>query len=331
LVGTGAGALRHGTAAEWSWIAHMTILYAGDPAEAEQWLGAVRELDPSLSFRHWPDHGPTHEIDFIIVGGRMPGDFSPFHKLRGIQSTWAGVNHLLQSGALPAGVPVARMVDDGLTCSMTEYLVFQVLDHLRHGPALRAAQQESRWLTQSAVEPRRATIGIMGLGALGQDAARQLVDLGLTLHGWSRTTKSVPGVTCYAGAEQLPAFLAASNILICLLPLTPETRGMLNGALLSQLPDGACLINAARGPHLVDRDLIAALDHGKLSRAILDVFHVEPLPPTHPFWRHPMITVTPHIAAITRAGTGAALIVENYRRAIAGQGLINQVDQSLGY
>jgi glyoxylate/hydroxypyruvate reductase A len=309
----------------------MTILYAGDPAEADQWLDAVRELVPDLNFRRWPDCGPAADIDFIIVGGQMPGDFSLFHQVRGIQSTWAGVNHLLQSGALPADVPVARMVDDGLTCSMTEYLVFQVLDHLRHGPELRSAQRQAQWLSASDVEPRRATIGIMGLGALGQDAAERFSALGLTLRGWSRTAKSLPNVSCFAGESELAAFLSGSDVLICLLPLTSDTRGKLDRHLFEQLPDGACLINAARGPHLVDADLIAALDRGRISRAILDVFHTEPLPPEHPFWRHPRITVTPHIAAITRAGTGAALIVENYRRAIAGQHLLNQVDHALGY
>src|SRR5260221_2753221 len=200
----------------------MTILYAGDPVEADQWVGAVCDLAPGLSFRRWPDSGPPDEIDFIIVGGRMPGDFSPFRRLRGIQSTWAGVNHLLQSGALPPGVPVARMVDDGLTCSMTEYLVFQVLDHLRHGPVLRAAQDDGRWLSSTAIEPSRSTIGIMGLGALGQDAAQQLVSLGLTVRGWSRTVKSVPHVTSFTGQEQVAAFLSGSDILICLLPLTDD-------------------------------------------------------------------------------------------------------------
>lgn len=309
----------------------MTILYAGDADEAEQWLSAIREIDASLTFRRWPDYGSAAEIDFIIVGGRLPGDFAPFGHLRAIQSTWAGVNHLMQSGTLPAGVPVARMVDDGLTCSMTEYLVFQVLDHLRRGPELRQAQRAGHWLEGAAATPRHGTIGIMGLGALGQDAARQFAALGLPLRGWSRTAKTVPQVACYAGAAELPAFLAGCDVLICLLPLTPDTRGILSAVVLAQLPAGACLINAARGPHLVEADLLAALDSGHLSRAVLDVFHVEPLPPEHPFWRHPRITVTPHIAAITRAGTGAALIVENYRRALAGQDLINQVDRQLGY
>jgi glyoxylate/hydroxypyruvate reductase A len=309
----------------------MTILYAGDAAEADQWLGAVQELDPGLTFRRWPEIDPVDDIDFIIVGGRMPGDFSPFKNLRGIQSTWAGVNHLLQSGALPPAVPVARMVDDGLTCSMTEYLVFQVLDHLRQGPVLRQAQQERRWLEGHGGDTQPGAIGIMGLGALGQDAARQFAALGLSLRGWSRTAKSISAVECYAGEEQLPAFLSGCQILICLLPLTPETRGVLDATLLAHLPRGACLINAARGPHLVDDDLLAALNSGHLSRAVLDVFHTEPLPADHPFWNHPRVTVTPHVAAITRAGTGAALIIENYRRAMAGKTLINQVDQGLGY
>jgi glyoxylate/hydroxypyruvate reductase A len=309
----------------------MTILYAGDASEADQWLGAVHAIDPGLAFRRWPETGPVEEVDFIIVGGRMPGDFSPFKRLRGIQSTWAGVNHLMQSGALPPSVPVARMVDDGLTCSMTEYLVFQILDYRRQGPELRRAQECHQWAQGSAAEVKDGTIGIMGLGALGQDAMRQLSALGLKLRGWSRTAKSVSGIECYAGEDQLPAFLSKCDILICLLPLTSGTRGILNRDLLKQLPRGACLINAARGPHLVDDDLIAALDDGQISRAVLDVFHTEPLPQDHAFWRHPSVTVTPHIAAITRAGTGAALIVENYRRAVAGQMLINQVDQLLGY
>jgi glyoxylate/hydroxypyruvate reductase A len=294
-------------------------------------LGAVREIDSGLTFRRWPETEPAAEIDFIVVGGRMPGDFSSFKNLRGIQSTWAGVNHLLQSGALPPDVPVARMVDDGLTFSMTEYLVFQVLDHRRHGPMLRQAQLDRRWLDGSATEPRGGAVGVMGLGALGQDAARQFAALGLPLRGWSRTPKTVPNVETYAGEEQLPAFLSGCEILICLLPLTSETRGILNTDLLKHLPAGACLINAARGPHLVDADLLAALESGQVSRAVLDVFHSEPLPADHPFWHHPRITITPHIAAITRPGTGAALIVENYRRALAGESLINQVDQGLGY
>ena len=309
----------------------MTILYAGDATEADQWLGAVREIDPGLTFRRWPEIDPVDDVDFIIVGGRMPGDFSPFTNLRGIQSTWAGVNHLLQSGALPPAVPVARMVDDGLTCSMTEYLVFQVLDHLRQGPVLRQAQREHRWLEGHGSDAERGAIGIMGLGALGQDAARQFAALDLPLRGWSRTAKSIPGIETFAGEEQLPAFLSRCQVLICLLPLTTETRGILNAALLAHLPRGACLVNAARGPHLVDADLLAALESGHLSRAVLDVFHAEPLSPDHPFWNHLRITVTPHIAAITRAGTGATLIIENYRRALAGEPMINQVDQSLGY
>ncbi|MET1026139.1 MAG: glyoxylate/hydroxypyruvate reductase A [Dongiaceae bacterium] len=309
----------------------MTILYAGDASEADQWLGAVQAIDPSLHFRRWPDHGDPADIDFIIVGGRMPGDFSAFTKLRGIQSTWAGVNHLLLSGELPPGVPVARMVDDGLTCSMSEYLVFQVLDQLRHGRELRAAQRDGIWAQDLGAAYRYPIVGIMGLGKLGQDTASQLSALGITLRGWSRTAKIIEGVECFAGQSALSAFLGKCEILICLLPLTPDTSGILDRRLFDLLPDRACLINAARGPHLVEDDLLAALDSGKLNHAVLDVFAVEPLPSAHRFWTHPKVTVTPHIAAITRPGTGATLIVENYRRALAGEALKNQVDVAQGY
>jgi len=309
----------------------VTILYAGDASEADQWLSAVQAIDPSLDFRRWPDHGDPADIDFIIVGGRMPGDLSGFTKLRGIQSTWAGVNHLLLSGELPPGVPVARMVDDGLTYSMSEYLVFQVLDQLRHGRELRAAQRDGIWAQDLGAAYSYPVVGIMGLGKLGQDAARQLHALGVTLHGWSRTPKTIEGVECFAGQAALPAFLGKCEILICLLPLTPDTSGILDRQLFDLLPDKACLINAARGPHLVEADLLAALDSGKLVHAVLDVFAVEPLPSAHRFWTHPKVTVTPHIAAITRPGTGAVLIVENYRHALAGEALKNQVDLAQGY
>ena len=309
----------------------MAILYAADPSETDQWLGSIREIDPALTFRHWPDYGAAEEIDFIIVSGHLPADLSAFTHVRGIQSTWAGVNHLVQGGGLPAGVPLARMVDDGLTVSMSEYMVFHVLDRLRQGKALRQAQRDHVWAEHLSPAAARPAIGIMGLGTLGQDAARQLLPLGLTLRGWSRTAKQVEGVESFAGLETLPAFLGGCDILICLLPLTPETTGILNRRLFDLLPKHACLINAARGAHLVEEDLLAVLDSGHLDHAVLDVFRTEPLPAGHPFWAHPKVTITPHIAAITRPGTGAALIVENYRRATAGERLQNQVDRAQGY
>ena len=309
----------------------MAILYADDPADAADWAKAIHALDPALDLRFWPDFGAAGEIDFVIVGSKAPGDLRQFANLRAIQSTWAGVNLLLGDVGLPPDRPLARMVDRGLTVSMTEYVVFHVLDHLREGPRLRAAQRAHRWLDGPQRSPRSLSVGILGLGVLGADVAAKLHALGFPLRGWSRSRKELPGVTSFAGREQLTACLAGVELLICLLPLTDDTRGILDHTVFAALAPGAVLIHAARGAHLVEADLLAALEAGHLSRAVIDVFAPEPLPAGHPFWRHPAVTVTPHVAAITRAGTGAEDIVANYRRAMAGQPLINQVDRSQGY
>jgi len=308
----------------------MTILYAADPEEAEAWIGSIRALEPQLEFVSWPDWGDPDKVDFIIVGGRSLGDLSVFRNAKAIQSTWAGVNHLLKSN-LPPGVPIARMVDAGLSANMVEYLVYFALDALRQGRELRAAQREVKWLDLPLRWARDFPIGILGLGTLGTATAGKLASLGFPVRGWSRTAKDVPGVTAFHGADQLGDFLKPLKLLICLLPLTPETEGVLNAAMFAGLPDGAILVNAGRGGHTNEADLLAALDSGRLAYAVLDVFREEPLPPDHVFWRRKDIVITPHVASITRAGTGAADILTNYRRALKGEALLNPVDPKRGY
>ena len=308
----------------------MAILYAAEAEEADMWLGAMRAIDPKIGFRIWPEWGDPKEIDFIIVGGQAPEDLSPFVNAKAIQSTWAGVNTLMKA-ALPKGVPVARMVDRGLTASMTEFVVFQALDVLRDGRSLRKAQRDGVWLDPPIADPAKMPVGILGLGTLGEDIARRLIALGFPLKGWSRSPKSVPGVACFAGEAGLADFLAGLKIMICLLPLTPATEGILNAKLFDGLPMGSILMNVGRGGQLAETDLLAALDSGRLSLAMLDVFRQEPLPPDHIFWRRKDIVITPHVAAITRPGTGAEDILENYRRAMAGEPLLNLVDQTRGY
>ena len=308
----------------------MPILYAGVPEQTDAWIGSLQKLDANLAFRVWPDWGEPDEIDFIIVSGAIPGDLSIFRNAKAIQSTWAGVNALLR-GKFPAGVPIARMVDRGLSANMVEYLVFYALDALRDGRKLRMGQRDGKWLEFPLRWARDFPIGILGLGTLGQDTAANLQRLGFSVSGWSRTPKQVEGVKSFAGADQLKEFLAPLRLLVCLLPLTNETEGILNAALFAGLPDGAILVNAGRGGHTNEADLLAALDSGKLSYAVLDVFREEPLPPDHIFWRRRDIVITPHVASITRAGTGAEDILENYRRALAGQPLLNPVDPARGY
>ena len=309
----------------------MAILYADDPADAAAWAAAIRSLAPGVDLRFWPDSGPAAEIDFAIVGGKAPGDLRGFANLKAIQSTWAGVNHLLADSKLPLDRPLARMVDQGLTVSMTEFIVLHVLDSARDGPRLRAAQRARQWLDLDPVAPRTITVAVLGLGTLGADVGRRLAGLGFTVRGWSRSRKEIADIDSFAGGAGLKECLSGAHILVCLLPLTDDTRGILSAATFAPLAHGGVLIHAARGAHLAEADLLAALQSGQLSRAVLDVFATEPLPADHPFWRHPRVTVTPHVAAITRPGTGAADIVENYRRAMAGERLINQVDRAKGY
>ncbi|HEY4164423.1 MAG TPA: glyoxylate/hydroxypyruvate reductase A [Dongiaceae bacterium] len=308
----------------------MTILYAGEPEQAADWVGAIQALDPAIRFRAWPNWGNPDEIDFVIVSGQMPGDFSIFRNLKAIQSTWAGVNHLLR-GKLPPGVPIARMVDRGLSTGMVEYLVYHTLDALRDGRKLRRAQAEGDWVSLPQKSAHDFPVGILGLGTLGGDTAAKLLSLGFPVSGWSRTPKSLPNVQGFHGQAELRAFLSELKLLICLLPLTPETENILNADLFAALPDGAILVNAGRGAYLNEVDLLAALDSGKLDYAVLDAFREEPLPLDHAFWRRDDIVITPHSAAITRAGTGAADILENYRRALAGEALLNPVDPARGY
>jgi glyoxylate/hydroxypyruvate reductase A len=308
----------------------VPILYAGVPEQKDAWIGSLQALDPKLTFRVWPDWGEPDEIDFVIVSGAIPGDLSIFRNAKAIQSTWAGVNALLR-GKFPSGVPIARMVDRGLSANMVEYLVYYTLDALRDGRQLRVAQRDGQWLGLPLRWARDFPVGILGLGTLGRDTAVKLQRLGFPVRGWSRTPKEVEGVVTFAGPDQLAPFLEPLKLLICLLPLTNETEGILNAGLFAGLPDAAILINAGRGGHANESDLIAALDSGKLAYAVLDVFREEPLPPDHVFWRRRDIVITPHVASITRAGTGAEDILENYRLALAGQPLLNAVDPSRGY
>jgi glyoxylate/hydroxypyruvate reductase A len=214
---------------------------------------------------------------------------------------------------------------------MSEYVALQVLRLHRQDLDYRAQQQAGVWreLEQKNAAERR--VGVLGSGVLGQDAARKLVGLGFEVALWGRTGKTLDGLSSYAGRASLPELLGRSEILVCLLPLTAETQGILNADAFAQLPKGAALVNVGRGGHLVEADLLAALGAGRLSAAVLDVFRDEPLPAGHPFWRHPRIVVTPHVAAATHPPTAAPIILDNIRRFEQGRPLLNLVDPARGY
>lgn len=234
-------------------------------------------------------------------------------------------------GALPPELPVIRMIEPGLTQGMVEYVTFAVLGLHRDMPRYFHQQRQQQWLAHAALPAAQRRVGVMGLGELGQAALQQLVTLGFDCAGWSRTPRQIPGVRCWHGDDQLGAFLAHSEILVCLLPLTDSTQGLLNRTLFIQLPQGAALVQAGRGPQLNQDDLLQALESGQLRAAVIDVTDPEPLPSGHPFWHHPAIWLTPHIASQTQNESAIAALLENLRRYQRGEPLHGEIDRSRGY
>ncbi|HTT80682.1 MAG TPA: glyoxylate/hydroxypyruvate reductase A, partial [Stellaceae bacterium] len=275
--------------------------------------------------------GDPAAIDYAIVWRPPPGLLASLPNLRLILSLGAGVDHLFGDRQLPRGVPVVRLVDPYLSAAMSEFVALAVLRLHRHDLDYLAQQRAREWREQPQKNAAERPVGILGFGTIGQAAGGMLKALGFSVTGWSRSAKTIPGFATCAGAAGLDALLARSEILVCLLPLTPETAGILNARTFAQLPRGAGLVNAGRGGHLVEADLIPPLDAGQLSGAVLDVFRDEPLPPEHPFWRHPRILVTPHVAGITNPLTAAPIMVEAIRRFEAGLPLANVVDPARGY
>ncbi|MGH6933329.1 MAG: 2-hydroxyacid dehydrogenase [Dongiaceae bacterium] len=301
------------------------------PAEIDDWRRRFATLDPTIEFRAWPETGPVGEIDFILAWMTEPGDLKRYSNAKAIFWLGAGVDHLLKDKDLPRHAPIVRLVDPGLTAGMSEYVLLHVLRYHRRLPEQEALQRECRWRKLEYPLAKDRKVGVMGLGVLGGDAVAKLVPLGFEVAGWSRSPKQLPPIATFHGDSGLPAFLKQTEILICLLPLTPATAGIINRRTLALLPRGACVINAARGGHVVDSDLIAALDSGHIAHATLDVFETEPLPVEHPFWRHPRITVTPHVASVTIAETALRVIHDGIKAAQAGGPLKNMVDLAKGY
>ena len=269
------------------------------------------------------------EVDYIVYAPSGPvSDFIPFSRLKAVLSLWAGVEKIVP--VVPAELPLTRMVDSGLERGMTEWVVGHTLRyHL--GMDAHILGQSGRWEPKAPPLAKDRRVTVLGLGALGTASAQALAALGFQVSGWSRTQKEIDGVICHSGADGLRAALAQAEIVILLLPDTPATENTLNAETLALLPKGARIINPGRGPLVDDAALLAALESGQVGHATLDVFRVEPLPPEHPYWAHPNVTVTPHIASETRESTAAEVIAENIRRAEAGETLLHLVDRSLGY
>lgn len=308
----------------------MSILYRSDPPRAAAWAAYFAEYAPDLEFRIWPDTGELSEVEYLIAW-QAPAEFiAMLPQLKVLFSSGAGVDHV-DFSAVPAHIPIVRMVEPGIISGMLEYVSLAVLALHRDFFHYIWAKSVCDWNPIEVVPASTRTVGVMGIGALGSAVLERLSVYGFQLRGWNRTRREIKGVSCFAGDTQLHAFLKGCDILICLLPLTAGTKGILGRELFSALPVGASLINVGRGPHLVEADLLEALDSGQLSRAILDVTDPEPLPPEHPFWSHPQVLVTPHVASMTQPESAAPVLLANIRGYQQGQPLTDIIDRVRGY
>ena len=340
----------------------MNILLAGsfDAEEARAWAEALAAVLPGHRLLHARGEVPDAAVEAAIVANPPPGSLQGLPGLRLIQSLWAGVDRLLADATLPPGVPIARMVDPAMNQAMAETALWATLALHRGFFTYQRHQAEGRWQPHDQRRADEVPVLVLGCGQMGRTAAAAIARQGYPVTAWRRgaaahagaaeragaeaaadavppgggppsAAASAGGVQVVAGAAALSAALARTQVLVNLLPLTGETRGLIDARLLAALPRGAGVVNLARGAHVVDADLLAALDRGQLGHAVLDVFHTEPLPPGHPYWRHPRVTVLPHAAAQTDRRTAAAIAARNIEALAAGRPFANLVARDAGY
>ena len=311
----------------------LLLVKSGGEKAVPHWREQFASLDPHLDVRWWDDPAVAPEaVRYVLVWDPEPGRLGRYPGLRAIFSTGAGVDNVVRDPDWPSHLPLVRMGGEGVAQRMAEYVAWACLSLLRGGRRMALAQHAARWDAFEVPGTARGTrVGVMGLGNLGLAAAAALRGLGFPVAGWSRGRKTMAGVESFAGEAELDGFLARSDILVCLLPSTPETRGILNRGLMRRLPRGAAVVNVGRGDQLVVEDLLAALESGHLSGAVLDVFAAEPLPADSPLWRHPAITVTPHVASMASRRERARYVAEAIRSHEAGGPLPNLYDPARGY
>ena len=309
----------------------MSILVLASPLPSEPYAEAIRRIAPELTVWTNREYCNPDTVEAILAWRLKEGMLDAYPNLRLLGSTAAGVEKLLAVSDLSPDLPVVRTVDPAQQTEIAQYAVAAALWFARDFAVYQHQQHQRQWIRHPVRSPLRCRVGILGLGGVGQAIARAFLPLGYAVSGWSRTKKTIAGIETYAGSDALAAFLAKTDILICVLPLTQETEGILNRKTLGSLPQGAFVINLARGGHLVERDLLQLLDSGHLAGAALDVFEREPLPVDSPIWGHGRIVATPHIAAQSAEEVVAQQFVDNLRRLRAGLPLQNQVDRSAGY
>lgn len=307
------------------------MLYLYTPQNADHLAALLREALPEFELAVWPQAVDNEAVRYVVAWNPPDGFFAQFPRLRAVFALGAGVDRLLTRADLPLQVPVIRLTDAGMAGQMAEYALYGVLRYQRQFDLYQAQQARHAW---QPLPPRLAPevrVSVLGLGAIGAVVARTLADLGYAVSGWSRRPKDLPGIACHHGPAALDALLATTDVLISVLPSTPETRWLITGKQLAQLPRGAALINAGRGDQIDEAALLDMLDVGHLRFAQLDVFAHEPLPPDSPLWDRPEVTITPHIAAITLPGPAVAQIADKLRALQRGEVPAGLVDRTWAY
>ncbi|MFT8802821.1 MAG: glyoxylate/hydroxypyruvate reductase A [Gluconobacter cerinus] len=308
----------------------MSFVLKSTEERARLWKPMFARELPELEFYVWPETGDPQKVRYLAAWQPPENLAENFPNLEVLFSVGAGVDQL-NLASIPENVRVVRMIEPGLAEGMIEYVLWAVLSYHRNMFQYARQQAAHVWKGTPNVSSSLFRVGVMGMGALGTPVLKKLSQFGYVCHGWSRSRHDIPGIKSYAGPEELDAFLAATDVLVCLMPLTDATKGILNKELFAKLPKGACLINCGRGGHLAQDDLLLALDEGLLSQAVLDVTDPEPIPEDHPFWKHPLITLTPHIASSSHAETGGEMILKNIIQFEKGAEMVGEINRSSGY
>lgn len=309
----------------------MSLLLIAPNQDMKPLKDSLLKEDPNLDVEIWPNVQSKERVTFAVCWNHPSNVLGSYPNLTAVSSYGAGVNHLLEDKSLPENVKICRIVTAGLQEHIAEYVLGTVLNYRFHFSQFGEQKRKGIWEVHRAVPKEDSVIGILGMGELGKAIGKKLAENGYKIRGWSRSEKDINYITSFAGEAQLDEFLAEVNILICVLPLTPETEGILNLEMFKKLQKPAYIINIGRGKHLVEEDLIYALDTEILDGACLDVFEKEPLPENHPFWNRKNIFITPHVAGYVLPEHSASVIIENYKRALSGQELLHEVDRDRGY